>query len=83
MLLNRSETIPYVQVKQRNAKLKIYLKTLRSYIIIHQRRDILRTPSNIKDGDFCKNGQEPLAVNCFFKKLLLRSLAGFPICVIK
>ena len=35
---------------------------------IHQRRGVLRTPSIIQEGDFCKNSQGTSVVNCFCKK---------------
>ena len=35
---------------------------------IHQCIGVLRTPSNIQDGDFCKNSQGPSVVNCFCKR---------------
>ena len=49
MLLNRSEQIPYVQVKKkRMLKVKSLIKNTPSNLHhIHQRRGVLRAPSNI------------------------------------
>ena len=50
---------------------------------IHERNGVLRTPSNIQDGDFCKTSQRLLVVNCFRNKLHLRSLTWFQGHIIK
>ena len=48
---------------------------------MHERRSVLRrTPSNIKDEDFCKKISD---VSCFCKNIHQRSLTVFPIHVIK
>ena len=49
---------------------------------IHQHRGVLRTPSNIENGDFCKNRQGTSIANCFWKKPRLRSLAVLPIKIV-
>ena len=50
---------------------------------IHQRRGVLRTPSNISDEDFCKNNKGHSVVNRYCKKLHPRILAVFLIHFIK
>ena len=41
-------------------KVKIFLKNIPSKLYhIHQHRGVLRSPSNIKYGYFCKNSQRP------------------------
>ena len=57
--------------------MKISLKTLHLGYSIHQRRGVRKTPSNIYEGDFCKNSKEHSVVNCFCEKLHPRSLPGF------
>ena len=49
---------------------------------IHQRRGLLKTLSNIYDGDICKNSKGHSVINRFCKRLHPRSLAGFLIYVI-
>ena len=45
---------------KRMLKVKNFIKNTPSKLYhIHQHRGVLRTPSNIQDGDFCKNGQGP------------------------
>ena len=49
---------------------------------IHQCRGLLKTLSNIYDGDICKNSKGHSVINRFCKRLHPRSLAGFLIYVI-
>ena len=43
---------------KRMLKVKNFIKNTPSKLYhIHQRRGVLRSPSDIQDGDFCKNSQ--------------------------
>ena len=56
MLQNRGKKIPYVQVKQKKStKLHLIKNTPCKMHKIHQRRRVLRNPSNVQDRNFCKN----------------------------
>ena len=45
---------------KRMLKVKNFIKNTPSKLYhIHHQRGVLRSPSNIQDGDFCKNGQGP------------------------
>ena len=82
-LLNSSKTMSYVQDKTiETKKFKNCIKnTAFKLCYIHQRRGAWKTQSKIRDGDFCKNRLWPLAIKYFWKKLHLRPLNGFEICL--